>query len=167
LKTGRLDKDFLHARNTLTQRTFGPVSSANTLLDASKLKDGDVAGLVALQRKFGQVGVKKENGNLYLFMTSNQTDTPTEIERLPLNQKKVYLKVDCDFTDRRDIATFYYSLNGKTWKAIGNQLKMQYTLMEHFMGYRFGLFNYATQQTGGWADFDYFHINDTLTGATN
>ncbi len=166
LKTGRLDKDFLHARNTLTQRTFGPVSSANTLLDASKLKDGDVAGLVALQRKFGQVGVKKENGNLFLFMTSNQTDTPTEIERLPLNQQKIYLKIDCDFTDRRDIATFYYSLDGKTWKAIGNELKMQYTLMEHFMGYRFGLFNYATQQTGGWADFDYFHINDTLTGAT-
>lgn len=166
LKTGRLDKDFLHARNTLTQRTFGPVSSANTLLDASKLKDGDVAGLVALQRKFGQVGVKKENGNLFLFMTSNQTDTPTEIERLPLNQQKIYLKIDCDFTDRRDIATFYYSLDGKTWKAIGNELKMQYTLMEHFMGYRFGLFNYATQQTGGWADFDYFRINDTLTGAT-
>lgn len=163
LKTGRLDSDFQLARNTLTQRTFGPVCSAKTLLDASGLKDGDVAGLTAFQRKYGQVGVKRENGQLFLFMTSNQTDTPTEIERLPLKQKKVHLKIDCDFTNRRDVATFYYSMDGKTWKAIGNELKMQYTLMEHFMGYRFGLFMYATQQTGGWADFDYFHINDPLT----
>ncbi|WP_166792148.1 hypothetical protein [Pedobacter alluvionis] len=26
------------------------------------------------------------------------------------------------------------------------------------MGYRFGLFNYATQQIGGHTDFDYFNI---------
>jgi hypothetical protein len=39
---------------------------------------------------------------------------------------------------------------------------MEYTLVEHFMGYRFGLFNYATKQSGGWADFDYFHIDDQI-----
>ncbi|HPL06425.1 MAG TPA: family 43 glycosylhydrolase, partial [Bacteroidales bacterium] len=53
LKTGRIDKSFLLARNTLTQRSFGPHSSGSTLLDVSGMKDGDVAGLVALQRKFG------------------------------------------------------------------------------------------------------------------
>jgi hypothetical protein len=31
------------------------------------------------------------------------------------------------------------------------------------MGYRFGLFNYATKNTGGYADFDYFHINDRIS----
>jgi hypothetical protein len=30
------------------------------------------------------------------------------------------------------------------------------------MGYRFGLFNYATRQTGGFADFDYFRIADKI-----
>ena len=30
------------------------------------------------------------------------------------------------------------------------------------MGYRFGLFNFATQEAGGQADFDYFRISDTL-----
>lgn len=30
------------------------------------------------------------------------------------------------------------------------------------MGYRFGLFNYATKETGGYADFDYFRISDKL-----
>ncbi|MBN1927181.1 MAG: hypothetical protein JW798_15215, partial [Prolixibacteraceae bacterium] len=49
------------------------------------------------------------------------------------------------------------------WNVIGNQLKMEYTLMEHFMGYRFGLFNYATKNIGGAADFDYFRISDQIT----
>jgi len=53
---------------------------------------------------------------------------------------------------------FFYSLDGKIWKRIGSQLKMEYTL-PHFMGYRFGLFNYATKTPGGYVDFDFFHIN--------
>ncbi|HEY4208720.1 MAG TPA: hypothetical protein VGM31_17960 [Puia sp.] len=28
------------------------------------------------------------------------------------------------------------------------------------MGYRFGLFNYATRAAGGYVDFDYFRIGD-------
>jgi hypothetical protein len=39
---------------------------------------------------------------------------------------------------------------------------MAYTL-PHFMGYRFGLFNYATKQAGGSVDFDYFHISDNIS----
>jgi beta-xylosidase len=69
----------------------------------------------------------------------------------------VYFKADCDFTDKTDKAYFYYSLDGKAWTAIGSTLKMSYTL-PHFMGYRFGLFNYATKTTGGYADFDFFRI---------
>jgi hypothetical protein len=30
--------------------------------------------------------------------------------------------------------------------------------MPHFTGYRFGLFNYATREAGGYVDFDYFHV---------
>jgi beta-xylosidase len=160
LKTGRIDSLFLKSRNTLTQRTFGPVCSGTTMLDASGMKDGDFAGLTAFQRKFGQVGVKIVNGQKYVFMVSNKTDRPTELQSLPLSQKKVFLKIECDFRNRTDIANFFYSLDGKAWTIIGVPLKMEYTLMEHFMGYRFGLFNYATKEPGGFADFDWFRISD-------
>ena len=163
LKTGRIDTLFLKSRNTLTQRTFGPVCSGTTMLDASNMKEGDYAGLVALQRKFGQVGVKVVNGQKQLFMVSNKTDVPTELESLPLSQNKVYLKIECDFRDKIDVAKFFYSLDGKAWKQIGGELKMEYTLMEHFMGYRFGLFNYASKNIGGFADFDYFHIDGKIS----
>lgn len=82
------------------------------------------------------------------------------MESLPLNQNTVFLKAECDFTDKKDIADFYYSLDGKKWTKIGSQLKMAYTL-PHFMGYRFGLFNYATKTPGGYVDFDYFRISDS------
>lgn len=162
LKTGRVENDFLTARNTLTQRTIGPVCAGTTAVDVSNMKEGDFAGLALLQKKYGLVGVKFENGAKKIVMVSAQTDKPEEVESLPLNQNTVYLKAECDFTDRKDVADFYYSLDGKQWTKIGSRLKMAYTL-PHFMGYRFGLFNYATKAAGGYADFDYFRISDKIS----
>jgi len=157
LKTGRVDTSFLLARNTLTQRTIGPVCSGATSLDVSHLKDGDFAGLALLQKRYGLVGVQHRNGAKAIVMISAESEKPVEMQRIPLAQNTVYFKADCDFTDRKDVARFFYSLDGKKWLQIGASLKMTYTL-PHFMGYRFGLFNYATKNTGGYADFDYFTI---------
>ena len=159
LTTGRVDTSFVMARNTLTQRTIGPESSGTTAIDVSAMKEGDFAGLALLQQKYGLVGVKFDNGAKSIVMVNAQSGSAVEEERVPLDQKIVYLKTDCDFKDRRDVATFFYSLDGKEWTRIGSELQMEYTL-PHFMGYRFGLFNYATDTTGGYVDFDYFHISD-------
>lgn len=161
LRTGRVDTSFVLARNTLTQRTIGPTCTGSTALDVSQLKDGDFAGLALLQRRYGLVGVQQQQGRRFIVMVSAESEKPVELQRIPLAQSTVYLKASCDFTDRRDVATFFYSLDGKTWQPIGGPLKMAYTL-PHFMGYRFGLFNYATQSAGGYADFDYFRITDKL-----
>lgn len=157
LKTGRVDQDFLQARNTLTQRTFGPTCTGSTAIDLSKMKDGDFAGLSLLQKKYGLVGVRMEGNKKSVVMVNATTGTPEEDANIPLDQQKVYLKAECDFTNKKDIANFFYSLDGKEWTSIGSSLKMAYTI-PHFMGYRFGLFNYATKSTGGYADFDYFNI---------
>ena len=50
---------------------LGPVCSGTTLLDVPKLKDGDFAGLVALQ-KFGEVGVNRGWQVEYVYMVSKQ-----------------------------------------------------------------------------------------------
>ena len=174
LTTGRVDKDVLGARNTLTQRTFGPVSSATTKIDVANMKDGDYAGLIALQRRYGFVSVKMDGDSKSIIMVSAKTDRPNqrgrrnqpsqpvEIESVPLSQSTVYLKIDCDFRDRTDKAYFYYSLDGETWTKIGSVLQMVYTL-PHFMGYRFGLFNFATKMSGGFVDFDYYRVSDEIS----
>jgi beta-xylosidase len=161
LKTGRIDTSFLSARNMLTQRTIGPVCSGSVSLDVSKMKDGDFAGLGLLQKNFGLIGVRVDGANKSIVMINASTGEPEEIQSIPLTQNTIFFKAECDFTNKKDVADFFYSLDGKTWKALGTQLKMAYTI-PHFMGYRFALFNYATKITGGAAAFDFFHITDTI-----
>ena len=166
ITTGRVDTAVVQAKNTLTQRTFGPESSATTALDISEMKDGDYAGFIALQKGYGFVGVKMEGSNKYIVMVISRNDKATELANIPISQKTVYFRIDCDFkvideSRRNDTAWFYYSLDGKKWAKIGEPLPMRYTL-PHFMGYRFGLFNYATKTTGGYVDFDYFRVSDKI-----
>jgi len=162
LKTGRIDTSFLLAKNMLTQRTIGPVCTGATALDVSNMKDGDVAGLCLLQKNYGLVGVRAEGDKKSIVMINATGGKPVEAQVIPLAQKTVYFKAECDFTNRKDVADFFYSLDGKLWMPIGTQLKMAYTL-PHFMGYRFGLFNYATKNVGGFADFDFFRIEEKIT----
>ena len=119
LSTGRIDTILVSARNTLTQRTIGPVCTGSTCIDVSNMKEGDFAGLTLLQRKFGQVGVIFINGTKSIVMVNAQSGKPVEVQSVPLTQKTAFLKAECDFRDKVDIANFFYSLDGKTWTPIG------------------------------------------------
>ena len=128
------------------------------------MKDGDVAGLAAFQKRYGFVGVKMAGDARSVVMVSAESGSPVEVETVPLSQDNVFLKLDCDFKNRADEARFLYSLDGKSWTAIGKPLRMAYTL-PHFMGYRFALFNFATRTPGGFVDFDDFRIGGQIAGS--
>lgn len=157
IKNGKISKDILQARNTLTQRTFGPKSTGIVAMETDGMKNGDYSGLAAFQAKYGFVGVKMSGGTKSIVMANAGSGTMIEVASVPVNQNRVYLRVVCDFTNQTDKAYFAYSLDGTNWTSIGNTLQMSCSI-PHFMGYRFALFNYATQSTGGYVDFDYFHI---------
>ena len=127
------------------------------------MKEGDFAGLGLLQKNYGLVGVKVNGENKAIVMMNASTGKPVEAQNVPLSQNTVYFKAECNFADKKDVANFFFSLDGKAWMPVGTQLKMAYTL-PHFMGYRFALFNYATKTPGGWADFDFFHITNAING---
>jgi beta-xylosidase len=155
----RIDPDFVTTRNTLTQRTFGPECRAIIAMEVSGMMNGDYAGLGALQYDYGFVGVKMNGGSKSIVMVNGSDNFPSEIASVPLNQDRVYLQIQMDYNNRADRATFHYSLDGSNWQSIGNTLQMSYKL-EHFMGYRFALFNFGTQSTGGYVDFDHYIVND-------
>jgi beta-xylosidase len=157
MKTGHLTSSVEYARNTLTQRTEGPVCSGVTLLEVSHMKPGDRAGLVALQHHFGWVGIQVEDDRYCYVSMCVKGDNGFEqtVEHYRFESNQIFLKIDFDFKDSIDLATFYFSEDGVAWHQIGHQLQLKYTL-DHFMGCRIGLFNYATRQIGGYADFDYF-----------
>jgi beta-xylosidase len=161
LKTASITNTLTQAKNTLTQRTFGPECSGTTLLEVSKMKEGDFAGLTLLQKDFGLVGIKAENGSKRIIMIETVKGVSKEIQSIPFSGNTIYFKATCDFKDKTDLGRFYYSLDGKEWISIGNTIKLPYTL-PHFMGYRFGLFNYAEKDLGGYVDFDYFLLDNKM-----
>jgi arabinoxylan arabinofuranohydrolase len=156
LTTGHVATDYYHARNTLTCRTMGSACRGEVAMDVSLMKDGDRAGLSMMQYQSGLVGVKKENGSYFLFMSDGkQNGVMTERASVEINQTTVYLRVVADFDTEK--ARFYYSLKGYDWIEIGNEMTMVYDLL-NFVGNRFAIFNYATKQTGGKVDVDYFRF---------
>ena len=161
LKAGLMAHNIRDARNTLTQRTFGPQCQAETMLDVSGMKDGDCAGLTLFQNQYGYVGVEMTDGAKYIVMRrAMKKDDPQGqvIEKLPLRGNKVYLRTRADFTDRIDKGYFYYSLDNKTWHKIGDVLNMKFDWPD-FCGQRMGLFYFPTRTLGGHADFNYFHVS--------
>jgi len=134
------------------------------------MKNGDYAGIGALQDQYGFVGIKMADDAKHIVMaTAPQTEKSYEVgayktgipeierESVPLTENTLYLRVDFDFTNAIDEAEFYYSLCQNKWTKIGGKLKMSYRL-SHFTGYRFALFNFATKSLGGYVDFDWFRV---------
>ncbi|UJP38884.1 glycoside hydrolase family 43 protein [Cellulomonas palmilytica] len=163
LTTGSIASGILDARNTLTQRTYGPTSVAAISLDVSGMKDGDVAGLAAFQQKYGYVAVEMADGARRLVMRRADPNGRVAFTSapVPLAAETVLLRVDVDFRDAADRASFAYSLDGDGWTTIGDDLAMEYSL-DHFTGYRFAIFCYATAETGGHVDVDWFRVDDDI-----
>lgn len=168
LKTCRVVDNLYNAPNSLTQRMEGPTCSATVALDFSQMLMGDVAGMAAFNGHSGVLAVKKELTGTYLCMSTQvvelggkdkevKTVNTEEKERVQLSQNKIYLKIEADFNLNKDVATFYYSLNGTDWKKIGPDFTMVFDYRKLFMGTKFALFNYATENSGGFVDFDFFN----------
>lgn len=163
LRSSVLAHSIFDARNTITWRTWGPTCSDTICIDARKINDGDCTGFAAFNGDSGLLTIKREGSQYFLVMSeesvrlTNDTKTITdvevkEVERIKLPKAKlgkVYLRIDGDFNPGRDIATFYYSLDGKTWTKIGSDYKMRFDYMRLFMGTRYAAFYYPTKQTGG------------------
>ena len=174
LKTGQIATNVMNARNTLTQRTVGPRCYSEVLMDASGMKPGDRAGIVAFQSNYCTIGVEvaQDGSKSLVAMThraqgrrwgqqgGQQPSPDTEALRIPLTQDKVWLKIRYVFTpqeegERADQAFMSYSLDGKNWTDVDAVLQMSFSL-DYFTGYRTGLYSFATEAAGGYADFDYF-----------
>jgi xylan 1,4-beta-xylosidase len=150
-------KDFLWARNTLTQRVIGPVSSATTILNANGLKPGDLAGLAFLNMPYASIGVVLKNDG-FVLLYYDQYKNKTIEEKLPSG--KVSLRATGNYEE--DIAQFSYSTDGTSFVDIGDSIRLPYQL-KTFQGSRYALFAYnTTGKEGGYADFEDFKLVEPL-----
>ncbi|SEH03637.1 Beta-xylosidase [Nonomuraea solani] len=157
LQTATVTGDLYNARNTLTHRIQGPSSTATIELDYSQMANGDRSGLAMLRDQSAWIGVKRDNGVHRVVMTNGltmngswqTTGTGTEAASATISGGRVWLRVNADIrpgSGRQ--ARFSYSTNGTTFSSLGPAFTLN-NAWQFFMGYRYGIFNYATQALGG------------------
>lgn len=160
LKTAKVANGLVNARNTLTQRIFGPASTAVTELDVTHMKAGDMAGLGVLQIPHGFIAVQTGEKEKSIVMI----DSGRLVTSVPLKvANKLFFK--CEVSTLRDEAKFSYSLDNVQFVQLGSTVHLKFSL-KMFTGNRFALFNYATKDTGGYVDFNWFRMK-TRQGAPN
>lgn len=168
LHTTDLVSNIYEARNTISQRMTGPMEKGMVKLETAGMKPGDRTGFAALNGDSGLLTVEMNNDGKYLVCGSSSVKlgeghtvagtVDNEWERIPLKGDDVWLAIDTDFNPGQDIARFSYSLDGDNWVPIGEPFKMKFDYRRFFMGTRFAIFNYATEQSGGYVDVDWFRL---------
>ena len=154
-------KQLLWAKNSLTQRAIGPVSYTSVKLDASKLKAGDEAGLGAINMPYASLGVVKTDKGLALRCYDQNTNK--EVVK-PLDKRVVWLRLWGDY-DKSQLQ-YSYSLDGKNWENIGEQMISPYQL-KTFQGVRVALYAFNKKDVnGGVADFDDFKVEEPMADRT-
>lgn len=168
--TDRVCAGLTQAKNTITQRMLYPGCAGEVDVDGSGLREGDFAGICALQSCCGMIGLTRREGKLCLTVRTISSEDAAvttlhgeprggaivERERafLPVEGSTVRLRLEVDFERMKDTASFYYR-EGGAWKKLGPDHRLYFKL-DHFCGCRFGLAVYSTREAGGCAGFSDF-----------
>jgi beta-xylosidase len=157
LQTATVTNDLYSARNTLTHRIPGPNSTATIELDYSTMANGDRTGLALLRDSSAWIGIKRDNGATRVVMTNgltmdgswNTTGTGTEAASATVSGGHIWLRASADIhpgTGKQ--GTFSYSTDGVNFTRLGPGFTLN-NAWQFFMGYRYGIFNYAATALGG------------------
>jgi beta-xylosidase len=168
LSTATVTNDLYNARNTLTRRIPGPSATATIQLDYTGMANGDRAGLAMLRDQSAWIGIRKDNGATRVSMTNGltmstsgwtTTGTGTEQAGATVSGGKIWLRVSANIQPGSGrTAGFSYSTNGSTFSPLGPAFTLNND-WQFFMGYRFGVFNYATSALGGSVTVNQFAVS--------
>ena len=172
VKTDKICKNIVQAANTLTQRTFTEHCAGSVEIDASKLNDGDIAGLCALEGEYGFIGITKQDGKYKLITAEHKIpytpwsmgvfddEEPVITSEKELSSPKLKLKATFNLEHTKEQVQFAFSENlddNTDFEDFGAPVKLRYTL-DQFVGVRFALFCYSTEKTGGQSTFKEFNL---------
>jgi beta-xylosidase len=166
LQTATVTDDLYSARNTLTHRIQGPASTATVVLDYSGMRDGDRTGLALLRDSSAWIGVKRDSGATRVVVVSgitmdsnwNTSNTGAEVAGTAVSGGRIWLRATADIrpgTGRQ--GHFSYSTDGVNFTALGSGFTLNNS-WQFFMGYRFAIFNYASQALGGAVQVQSFEL---------
>ncbi len=159
IRTDKISRTVEFAWNTITQRTALPACAAEVTADAGDIREGDTAGLCMLIGSYALIGLTREEDGYALVVRTREPRTKEEKEtaRIPWDKKTARLRAEVRFDGPRGIVRFFREA-GEAWEPLGDAHTMTFAL-DHFTGCRFGLFLYATRETGGSAAFSRFRFS--------
>lgn len=166
IKTDSIVSNVVQAQNTLTQRTFTEKCFGSVFLDASKINEGDYAGLCALEGEYAFIAVTKRSGKFYLTtadhkikngVPANPWKQPHFLEEIELSAPKIRLALKFNLShNKENVQLMYFDESKGEFVRLGAlSIRLRYTL-DQFVGVRFALFNYSTKNSGGSAEFSDF-----------
>lgn len=173
VKTDKICKNVVQAANTLTQRTFTEHCAGSVEVDVSKLNNGDIAGLCALEGEYGFIGITKKDDKYKLIIAEHKIpyspwsmgvfddEEPVITTEKDLSSPKLKLKATFNLEHTKEQVQFAFSENldeKEAFEDFGDPVKLRYTL-DQFVGVRFALFCYSTEKTGGSASFKEFKLD--------
>ncbi|RKN44847.1 glycoside hydrolase 43 family protein [Streptomyces hoynatensis] len=166
LQTATVTYDLYAARNTLTHRIQGPTSTATIQLDYSGMRDGDRSGLALLRDASAWIGIKRDNGatrvvridGITMDTNWNTSNTGYEVAGASVSGGRIWLRATADIRpgNGRQV-TFSYSTDGTRFTTLSPAFTLKND-WRFFMGYRFGIFNYATLGLGGAVRVERFEL---------
>ncbi|KAL3440137.1 hypothetical protein BJX65DRAFT_315082 [Aspergillus insuetus] len=164
---------------TLTHRTIGPRSIATFRMDTSKMMDGDRGGTSMFRDESAYIAIHRDGENAKLVHVDGIKTGPVDVPvgfmnarpvaldwkcitpasvgaETPLRGDQVWLRINVDlraggFLECRkgpNNTTFEYSYDGREFTQLGPTYQLS-TSTAGCVGYRFGLFNFATPPLGG------------------
>ncbi|MGH2565139.1 MAG: hypothetical protein ACRDE5_11535, partial [Ginsengibacter sp.] len=104
-----------------------------------------------LQDPYAYIGIEKANNSMQIIMVN----IGKHVDSIPINTSTIYLKTIASNASGK--ASFEYSTDNKTFKSLGNDLMMRFSL-KLFTGNKFCLFNCATKELDGYVDVDWFRV---------
>ena len=167
LNTASVTDDLFRAKNILTHRIPGPSSAGTVHLDISKMQSGDRAGLALFRDNMAYIAVEDGKVSLWKDLALGSgwdtisTGAVEASATLPEGSEEVWFRLSANIAPASDhLGTFSWSADGETFEELGTPYEMN-TTYYFFIGYRFGILNFATEELGGSVTVKKFEVSES------
>lgn len=159
LQTATVTTDLFQARNSLVHRFQGPLAVGTVELNFTNMAIGDTCGLAAFKDESAWIGIVRNSSGYTVtavqgLQQNSSANWATQsdgsvVGTAAIDVDTVWFRISADMRAAgTQLANFSYSTDGRDFTQLGGS----YTLAndwEYFMGYRYAIFNFATEALGG------------------
>jgi hypothetical protein len=147
----------LKAANLLLQKYPAESFVVETRIDASALKEGELAGVTVMGTKYAIVALRRGKTGMDLACFSGDPkDGTKELSTAPWPGESAVLRVQFKSGSECEFMT---SVDGKDFKSLQKNF---HATPDGWIGGKIGIFSTATSASAdrGYADFDYFRFSN-------